>query len=178
MFNMNSLFLLASHEGGFGFNGDILETNVINLAVVVGVVVFFVGKNLTAILENRQQTILSNLREADQRAIEAREKFTKAKQQLELAEQKAKQIREEGVLKANMEKNNCLTQYEQDLARLDEYKQETLQFYQQKVFSQLYVSLVSKALQKVKQKFDKRLDNQFHITVNNFFIARFTEYNP
>jgi len=77
-----------------------------------------------------------------------------------------------------MEKNSCLNQYEQDLARLDEYKQETLQFYQQKVFSQLYVSLVSKALQKVKQKFDKRLDNQFHITVNNFFIARFTEYNP
>jgi len=103
---MNFSFLVMSlpHEGGFGFNDNILETNVINLAVVVGVVVFFVGKNLTSILETRQQTILNNLKEADQRAIEAREKFNKAKEQLELAEQKAKQIREEGVLKATMEK--------------------------------------------------------------------------
>jgi F-type H+-transporting ATPase subunit b len=177
---MNSLLLLMSLStaNGFGFNDNILETNVINLAVVVGVVVFFVGKNLTAILENRQQTILNNLREADQRAAEAQEKFNQAKLQLEIAEQKAEQIREEGLLKATIEKNNCLNQYEQDLARLEEYKQETLNFYQQKVFNQLYVSLVAKALQKVKQKFEKRLDDQFHITVNNFFIARFTEYNP
>lgn len=40
------LFTLA--HGGFGINTNIFETNIINLAVVVGVVVSFVGNNLTA----------------------------------------------------------------------------------------------------------------------------------
>nr|YP_003227034.1 CF0 ATP synthase subunit I [Bryopsis hypnoides]ACX33748.1 CF0 ATP synthase subunit I [Bryopsis hypnoides] len=170
--------ILPLGEGTFGFNDNILETNVINLAVVVGIVVFFVGKNSSTFLENRQQTILNNLREADQRAVEFLEKLNFAKSQLEYAEKKAQEIREEGELKATQEKNNCNTQHEEDLARLEEYKQETLQFYQQKAFTQYYVSIVSRALQRVKEKFNKPFDVVFHVTVNNFTIARFTEYNP
>nr|ANB40200.1 ATP synthase CF0 B subunit [Koshicola spirodelophila] len=172
------LFLLPLGKG-FGFNDDILETNIINLAVVVSVVVYFVGKNLTSLLENRQQIILNNLREADQRALEATEKLNKAKEQLAFAEKKAAEIKQEGILKASREKTNCMNQYQSDLAQLQEYKQETLQFYQQKAFQQVYISLVSRALNQIKEKFKKPLDDQFHITINNFFIARFTEYvNP
>ena len=49
--------LLMGH-GGFGFNTNIFETNIINLAAVVGIVVSFVGSNLTALLEDRKATIL------------------------------------------------------------------------------------------------------------------------
>ena len=52
----------------FGFNGNILETNIINLAVVIGIVVSFGGDALRSLLENRKQTILSSLQEADLRA--------------------------------------------------------------------------------------------------------------
>lgn len=109
------LLHVEGSESGFGFNDNILETNVLNLAVVVGVVVFFVGNNLTSLLENRKETILNNLREANLRATEAAEKLNKAKQQLQNAEQKAKEIREEGISKANQEKMNCINQYELDV---------------------------------------------------------------
>ena len=78
------LFTLA-HGGGFGINTNIFETNIINLAAVVGIVVSFVGNNLTALLEDRKKTILNNLQEANQRAIEAQEKLNQAKAQLEAA---------------------------------------------------------------------------------------------
>jgi len=67
--------LAVGHGHGFGFNGNILETNVINLAVVIGVAISFVGGNLTQLLEDRKKTILNNLQEANQRAIEAQEKL-------------------------------------------------------------------------------------------------------
>ena len=52
---------------GFGFNTNILETNVLNLAVVVPAV-FVLGKDtLKSILETRREKILASLRSADDR---------------------------------------------------------------------------------------------------------------
>ena len=82
------LFFPLAH--GFGFNGNIFETNIINLAAVVGIVVSFVGSNLTALLEDRKATILKNLQEANQRALEAQEKLTQARAQLEQAKKKSR----------------------------------------------------------------------------------------
>nr|YP_003795472.1 CF0 subunit I of ATP synthase [Floydiella terrestris]ACZ58433.1 CF0 subunit I of ATP synthase [Floydiella terrestris] len=164
-------------EEGFGFNTNIFETNIVNLAAVLGIVVFFVGKNLTALLETRQQTILNNLREADLRASEAQEKLNKARLEASIAEKKAKEIRSEANAKAQVEKNLLLNSYQMDLARLEQYKQETLGFFKEKALREVYVSLVSLALNRVKEKFSKPLDDQFHMTVNNSFIARFAAYN-
>ena len=77
---------------GFGINTDIFETNIINLAAVIGIVISFVGSNLTAVLEDRKKTILNNLQEATQRALEAEQKLNQARTQLELAKKKLKKL--------------------------------------------------------------------------------------
>ena len=53
--------ILILGHGGFGFNTNVFETNIINLAAVVGIVVSFVGKNLSSLLEDRKNTIVKNL---------------------------------------------------------------------------------------------------------------------
>ena len=58
---------------GFGINTNILETNVINLAVVIAVVVSFVGDAVRELLDNRKKTILQNICAADARAQEVQE---------------------------------------------------------------------------------------------------------
>nr|ALO21452.1 CF0 subunit I of ATP synthase [Lobochlamys culleus] len=165
-------------HGGFGFNGNIFETNIINLAAVLAIVVSFVGNNLTALLEDRKATILKNLQEANQRAIDVQEKLNQARAQLEIAKKKAQEIREEGVLRASQEINNAVTQHELRLAKLEEFKQETLQFYQQKAFKQAYVYVISKLITCVRERLNKGLDSTYHVVVNNFYVSRFTEYNP
>ena len=100
---------------GFGINTNIFETNIINLAAVVAVVVSFVGKNLTALLEDRQKTILNNLQEANQRAVEAQEKLATAKAQLDVAKKKAASIREDGQKVAQLSVNNCMLQHQEKL---------------------------------------------------------------
>nr|QFK68970.1 CF0 subunit I of ATP synthase [Asterarcys sp. GP-2019] len=163
---------------GFGINTNIFETNIINLAAVVAIVISFVGKNLSALLEDRKKTIVNNLQEASQRAAEAQERLNVAKNQLELAKVKATEIREEGLLRATQEMNNCVSQHEERLSKLEEFKQETVQFYQQKAFKQAYLYVISKIMSRVKERLNKGLDATYHVVVNNFYVSRFTEYNP
>jgi F-type H+-transporting ATPase subunit b len=168
-------FLPLAH-GGFGLNGNVFETNIINLSAVVGIVVTFVGKNLTSLLEDRKKTIVNNLQEANQRAIEAQEKLSAARTQLESAKKKSQEIREEGILRATQEINNCVAQHELRIARLEEFKQETLQFYQQKAFKQASVYVISRIMNRVRERLNSGLDNTYHVVVNNFYVSRFTEF--
>ena len=163
---------------GFGINTNIFETNIINLAAVIGIVVSFVGSNLTALLEDRKKTIVNNLQEANQRAIEAQEKLNQARTQLELAKKKAQEIREEGIQRATQEINTVVSQHEIRLAKLDEFKEETLSFYQQKAFKEAYLYVISRIMTRVREKLNSGLDSTYHVVVNNFYVSRFTEYNP
>nr|YP_009238282.1 ATP synthase CF0 B subunit [Bracteacoccus minor]AMO01160.1 ATP synthase CF0 B subunit [Bracteacoccus minor] len=178
---MSFEFSLINHlplAEGFGINTNIFETNVINLAAVVTIVISFVGKSLTSLLDDRKKTIVNNLQEASQRAAEAQEKLAQARNQLQLAQKKAIQIREEGALKSSQEISNCVSQHEQRLSLLDDFKQETIQFYQQKAFKQAYMYVISRIMSNVKERLTKNLDSTYHVVVNNFYVSRFTEYNP
>ena len=170
--------LLPIGHGGFGINTNIFETNIINLAVVVGIAISFVGNNLNALLEDRRKTILNNLQEANQRATDAQEKLNAARAQLEVAKKKAQEIREEGVKRAASEINTVVSQHELRLAKLQEFKQETLQFYQQKAFKEAYLYVISKIMTRVRERLTKGLTPAYHATVNNFYISRFGDYSP
>lgn len=170
-------FLPLAH-GGFGINTNIFETNIINLAAVIGVVISFVGSNLTAILDERKKTIINNLEEANQRAIEAAEKLAIAKTQLETAKNKAKEIREEGISRASQEINTVVSQHEVRVGKLKEFKEETLSFYQQKAFKEAYLYVISRIMTRVRERLNTGLDSTYHVVVNNFYVSRFTEYNP
>ena len=163
---------------GFGINTDIFETNIINLAAVIGIVISFVGSNLTAVLEDRKKTILNNLQEATQRALEAEQKLNQARTQLELAKKKAEEIRAEGISRATQEINTVVSQHEIRLSKLQEFKQETLSFYQQKAFKEAYLYVISRIMTRVREKLNSGLDSTYHVVVNNFYVSRFTEYNP
>jgi len=170
------IFTLA--HGGFGINTNIFETNIINLAAVVGIVVSFVGNNLSALLEDRKKTILSNLEEAKKRALEAQEKLSNAKAQLESAKKKAQEIRQEGIARATSEINTVVSQHEIRLSKLDEFKNETVQFYQQKAFKDAYLYVVTRIMTRVRERLNRGLNSTYHVDVNNFYVSRFTAYSP
>jgi F-type H+-transporting ATPase subunit b len=96
---MLSLSLLAS-EGGFGINLNPLETNLINLVIVIGVLGWFLKGFLGGILERRRQAILHDLEDAETRLKTATAELTKAQADLAAAQQKAEQIRADGKARA------------------------------------------------------------------------------
>ncbi|MBD0302817.1 MAG: F0F1 ATP synthase subunit B, partial [Tolypothrix sp. T3-bin4] len=74
MANMGTFILLAAEaavhseaegEGGFGLNLDILETNLINLALLIGILFYFGRKVLTNILNERRINIETEIQGAE-----------------------------------------------------------------------------------------------------------------
>ena len=164
--------------GHFGFNTNILETNVLNLAVVLAIVITYVGDALRGLLANRKQTILNNFREADQRASEAQDRLNQARLQLEKAKTKADEISQQAIFTVDQEKKQILLQTQEDIKRLSILQQETLKFEQQKAQNELAQKLVRLALQQVREKLQQRLNSSIHTAVNHFQIVLFTNYKP
>lgn len=164
--------------GHFGFNTNILETNVLNLAVVLAVVITYVGDALRGLLANRKQTILNNFREADQRASEAQDRLNQARLQLEKAKTKANEITQQASFTVEQEKKQIIGQTQEDIKRLSVLQQETLKFEQQKAQNELAQKLVKLALQQVREKLQQRLNSSIHTAVNHFQIVLFTNYKP
>nr|YP_010731981.1 ATP synthase CF0 subunit I [Kalinella pachyderma]WDY12895.1 ATP synthase CF0 subunit I [Kalinella pachyderma] len=162
---------------GFGFNGNILETNILNLGVVLGIVVSLGGDALRSLLENRKQTISKNLEQAEKRAQEAKERLTQAKFQLETAQKKAVEIAKQGKISAKKERKDSVKRKREEIYRLTEKKEETLRVEEQKAVSQVYRQLVDRVMNKVKQRLATQLDAASHASVINFQIVLLSKYN-
>jgi F-type H+-transporting ATPase subunit b len=117
---------------GFGVNTNLLETNVLNLAVVVGVVIKVVGDSLRSLLDQRRQTILSTLREADLKAKEAKERLEAAQRTLDEARLRVQEIRIQTVQAIEREKSIAQKQLEADLHRLRDRRDQAIQLERQR----------------------------------------------
>jgi F-type H+-transporting ATPase subunit b len=168
IFTLFSTFPLGNE--GFGFNGNILETNIINLSVVIGVVVSFGGDALRSLLDTRRETILKNFEEAKQRSEEAREKLAQAQKEVESAKIKAKEIREQTVFILEKERQMYSQQFETESKRLTNLKEETLTFQEQRAKFQISNQIITLAVEKVEQTIKNRLTPRLHDSVNNFNI--------
>jgi len=85
MENFDQIFTLIAHEEGIGLNLDILETGVINIIALVGIL-FYAGKDfLGSYLELRSTTIAKNVKDAENRLKEAEERLKEAQKQLNQA---------------------------------------------------------------------------------------------
>ena len=159
---------------GFELNTNVFETNLINLAVVVGIVVSFGGDALRSLLETRKQTILEKIREVEQKASQAAERLKKAEAQLETAKKKSVEIREQGKTTAEKEKKQAVREMEQNAARLEELQKENLRFQQQKALSTISQQAVSLALNRVRDKLENQKnqkDSTFQKDINNFSLV-------
>jgi len=133
----------------FGFNFDLIETNILNLAVVLGVVIFLGGDVLTSLLNDRKQKILGSLKTATEKFIDAEKQLEEAKQKIEIAKTKAIQIREQGKLTAIQTTQNLFLRTEEEIRNLDQSKQASLRFEEEKASNTLRQQVVSLAIQRV-----------------------------
>jgi F-type H+-transporting ATPase subunit b len=168
IFTLFSTFPLGNE--GFGFNGNILETNIINLSVVIGVVVSLGGDALRSLLQTRKETILKNFEEAKVRSEEAREKLALASKEVENAKIKAQEITQQTASILEKERAMYSQQFESETKRLTSLKEETLTFQEQRAKYQISNQIIALAVEKVEQTIKSRLTPRLHDSVNNFNI--------
>ena len=85
MENFDQIFtLLAEHEG-IGLNTDILETGLLNILALLGILIFTGRDFLGSLLEERKTTIVKSVQDAEDRLNEAQKRLNEAKKQLNQA---------------------------------------------------------------------------------------------
>ena len=85
MENFDQIFtLLAEHEG-IGLNTDILETGLINIFALVGILIYTGRDFLGSALEERKTMIVKGVQDAEDRLNEAQKRLNEAEKQLSQA---------------------------------------------------------------------------------------------
>lgn len=155
--NIN-VFNLVSESEGFGINTDLLETNVLNLAVVIGVLVYFGSDILGGALKSRKELVLKSLADADNKFQEATDKLNQAKAQFESAKLKAGEIRAQGLVTAEQSSKKLLERVEEDIKRLDEVRLATIRFEEEKAVSDICQRVSRLALEQAIEKLSHQLN--------------------
>lgn len=159
MVTIGSLFLLAAEataahsevaEGGFGLNFDVLEANLINLGLLIGILVYFGRPLLRNILSERRSNIEAQIQEAEQRAKEAAAELSEAQEKLTKAQAEAQNILKTAQTSAESAKQAILARSEEDVQKLKETAAADLNSEREKAIAQLRASVVASALQKVE----------------------------
>nr|AVV66228.1 ATP synthase CF0 subunit I [Asarum epigynum] len=166
MKNVTESFVSLGHwpsAGGFGFNTDILATNLINLGVVLVVLLFFGKGVLSDLLDNRKLGILSTIRNSEELRGGAIERLEKARAHLRKVEIEADEFRVNGYSEIEREKSNLINAASDNLERLENYKNETIHFEQQRAINQVRQRVFQQALQGALGTLNSCLNSELHL---------------
>nr|YP_009689117.1 ATP synthase CF0 B subunit subunit I [Ypsilandra thibetica]QEL51834.1 ATP synthase CF0 B subunit subunit I [Ypsilandra thibetica] len=146
----------------FGFNTDILATNPINLIVVLGVLIFFGKGVLNDLLDNRKQRILSTIQSSEELRKGAIEQLERARARLRKVEIEADEYRRSGYFEIEREKVNLINATCDSLGRLENFKNETLRFEEQRAINQVRQRVFQQALQGALGTLNNCLNSELH----------------
>nr|YP_011001374.1 ATP synthase CF0 B subunit [Jasminum dichotomum]WPN86470.1 ATP synthase CF0 B subunit [Jasminum dichotomum]WQA11023.1 CF0 subunit I [Jasminum multiflorum] len=166
MKNVTDSFVSLGHwpsAGSFGFNTDILATNLINLSVVIGVLIFFGKGVLSDLLDNRKQRILNTIRNSEELRGGAIEQLEKARARLRKMEMEADRYRVNGYSEIERDKWNFINSTSKTLEQLEKLNNETIQFEQQRAINQVRQRVFQQALQGALGTLNSCLNNELHL---------------
>lgn len=160
---MGTFWLLASaeeaaSEAGFGLNVDFFETNIVNLAIVIGVLYYFGRKVVGKILVQRRETIETAIKEAEQRQKEAAAQLADQQQKLAQAQAEAERIKAQAEERAQTAKQAILAQAEKDLERLRAEAGQDLNVARERAIAELRQRITAMALERVENQLKSQID--------------------
>jgi F-type H+-transporting ATPase subunit b len=168
-------FLAEAEGGGFGFNFDILETNLINLSIVIAIVVYFGRGFLSKALTERRTAIETAISEAENRKKTAAAALAEQQQKLAQAQQEAARIRSEAEAAAKKSSDDILAKAEQDIARMRETAAADISSEQERIINELRQRVATMALQRAEGELPGRLNNDSQQRLVDRSIALLSE---
>jgi F-type H+-transporting ATPase subunit b len=170
MVGIGWLLAEAGAEAG-GFAADILEANLINLLIVIGVVVYFGRGFLGNILGERRSGIEAALKEAEERRQKAAAALADEQQKLAQAQQEAVRIRTAAEERAVATKAALLAEAEVELQRMREGLSQDLNAERERAIADLRQRVSNLALQKAESELPSRMTDELQTNIINRSIA-------
>lgn len=151
--------LATAEEGGISLNFNILETNLINLVIVITVLVYFGSKFLGKTLSGRQAAIEQAIGDAEARRAKAVAELAEQQQNLAQAQKAAKEILAKAEEMAAKAKADILAQADADVERMKATAAQDVSSQEAKVMRELQQRIAELAIAKAEADLPSRLDD-------------------
>ena len=152
-----SSFILSSEAEGFGINTDILETNLINIIILIVLLVYVLGNFLKENLNSRQEQIISSIQDGEKRLNEANERLAEAKAQWAQAQIIIEEIKSQTKRSRTSLLESEFNQANQDLSQRFNNILMILRYREQQVFNDVMKQVSELALNQVTSKLETQL---------------------
>ncbi len=162
----------GAEHSGFGLNTNILETNLINLAIIITVLFIFGRKVLGNTLKARRENIETAIKSAEQRAAQAAKQLQEAQQKLTQAQAEATRIKAEAEESAKAAEAAILAQAAADIEKMQAAGAADLNAELERVISQLRQRVVAQALQKAEAQLTAGISDDAQTTIIDRSIAQ------
>lgn len=129
--------------------------------------------SLNDLLDNRKQRILNTIRNSEELREGAIQQLENARARLRKVETEAAQFRVNGYSEIEREKLNLINSTYRTLKQLENYKNETIIFEQQRTINQVRERVFQQALQGAIGTLNSCLSNELHLRTINANIGMF-----
>ena len=146
MENFDQIFTLLANEEGIGLNLDILETGLLNILALLGIL-FYTGRDfLGSLLEERKTTIVKSVQDAEDRLNEAQKRLTEAEKQLNQANLVISEIKNETVTTKKVLLESDASEAKKDLKIRFERALATFRSKERQIFLEIKQQIISLVL--------------------------------
>lgn len=149
----------TAESSGFGLNFNLLETNLINLAIVIGVLFYFGRKVVGNVLSERRSRIEEEITDAEKRQKGAAAALADAQQKLAKAQAEAEQIRAAAAENAQKAKEDILAQAGRDIERMKDTAARDLDTARERAIAELRERVAALAIARVESQLKDHLDD-------------------
>jgi F-type H+-transporting ATPase subunit b len=155
--------LIIANNGSFGINTDILETNAINIVILVIGLVIFVGKTLRERLAQRQTEIINSVEDSEKRLNDATNRLAEAKKQLSQARVIIDEIKKETKATKISLLENDYVQAKKELSRRFNVAATTLKNRERLILSEIKQNISLLALKQVVSTIEKQAGTELEL---------------
>nr|ARW64143.1 ATP synthase CF0 subunit I [Chondria sp. (in: red algae)] len=161
---MNILYIISQDHinEGISFNSNFLETNVINILLLLLGLVYVLKQFLGSILSERQNKVLFAIQESEERLEQAKIRLDEAEKQLAQTQVIINQIIEEAENTAKKVRQSILEQGKSDIDKLTLSSKASVKFAETQVRLQIQQQITSLAIQKVSVQLQKHMTSIVH----------------
>lgn len=147
-------------RNGFGFNTNLIETNILNLRVVVRIVISQVGEFLKIRLNDRRKMILSILQEADTKNAQLQQQLEEARKALDEAQLTVQEIQNQSIQAVEQENLIIQKKLEEELKRFQENSKKLIKLERQRTIESITKYITELALTVAEEKIQKALQSK------------------
>lgn len=146
MENFDRIFTLIAEHEGIGLNLDILETGLLNIVALVGILIYAGRDFLGSLLEERKTAIVKGVQDAEDRLNEAKNRLDEAQKQLNQANLVISEIKKETIATKKMLLESEAYQAKKDLKIRFERALATFRSKERQIFVEIKQQIISLVL--------------------------------